>query len=36
MNEHVVKIVDDLTFLVTMFGAGYVILKLADKVQRRA
>ena len=29
MNDNVVKVVDSVTFLVTMCGFGYVILKLA-------
>ena len=36
MNENIVKIVDSVAFVVTMFGAGYVILKLADKCSKRA
>jgi hypothetical protein len=36
MNENVVKFVDSVAFVVTMFGAGYVILKLADKCSKRA
>lgn len=31
MTENTVKVVDTVAFVVTMFGAGYVILKLADK-----
>lgn len=36
MNENTVKVVDNLTFLATMIGAGYVILKLADKCVKRS
>lgn len=36
MSENTVKVVDTLAFVATMFGAGYVILKLADKCSKRA
>lgn len=36
MNENTAKVVDSVTFVITMFGAGYVILKLADKCSKRA
>ena len=35
MNESTAKVVDTVAFVVTMFGAGYVILKLADKCSKR-
>ena len=36
MNDNVVKVMDTVAFVATMFGAGYVILKLADKCVKRA
>jgi hypothetical protein len=36
MNETIVKVVDSVAFVATMFGVGYVILKLADKCSKRA
>lgn len=35
MTENTVKIADTVAFVITMFGAGYVLLKLADKCSKR-
>ena len=36
MNQYTAQVVENVAFVVTMFGVGYVILKLADKCVKRA